>query len=198
MELVALTNFLHEVGQLRRTERTGYPFLGNGHENVAEHSHRTAVIGYALARRAGANAERTALLCLFHDLGEARTGDLNYVGKQYVQRDERRALVDATTGTGLEGDVLGMWDELEAEQSLEAKLAHDADQLDLLLNLKRELDLGNKYAQQWIDNLVPRLGTELGKELAATIVRVDHTDWWFADKDPSCWARKVAPKADEF
>ena len=35
-------------------------------------------------------------MCLFHDLVEARTGDLNYVSKKYVQADEVAAVNDMT------------------------------------------------------------------------------------------------------
>ena len=48
-----LTDFLNEVGMLRHTPRSGYAFLGSGRETVAEHSHRTAVIGYVLAKKIG-------------------------------------------------------------------------------------------------------------------------------------------------
>ena len=48
-----LTDFLNEVGMLRHTPRSGYKFLGSSRETVAEHSHRTAVIGYALAKKNG-------------------------------------------------------------------------------------------------------------------------------------------------
>ena len=51
-----LTDFLNEVGMLRHTPRSGYKFLGSGQETVAEHSHRTAVIGYVLAKKTGADA----------------------------------------------------------------------------------------------------------------------------------------------
>ena len=54
-----LTDFLNEVGMLRHTPRSGYKFLGSGQETVAEHSHRTAVIGYVLAKKTGADAART-------------------------------------------------------------------------------------------------------------------------------------------
>ena len=57
-----LTDFLNEVGMLRHTPRSGYKFLGSGRETVAEHSHRTAVIGYALAQKTGADAARTVML----------------------------------------------------------------------------------------------------------------------------------------
>lgn len=176
-----LTDFIFEAGQLRHTPRSGYEFLGSGEESVAEHSFRTAVIGYALARRSGANACRTALLCLFHDLPEARTADMNYVNKRYVTVDERRALEDAVAGTGLEGDILELYEELTAWQSPEAQLAHDADQLDLIFNLRREQDLGNPYAADWLESVNSRLRTDIAKELAQSAAQVDHTGWWLED-----------------
>ena len=89
MELTAIADFLFEVGMLKRTPRSGFQFLGTGAETVAEHSLRVAVIGYVLAKMSGKFApEKIVLMCLFHDLVEARTGDLNYVNKRYVKADE--------------------------------------------------------------------------------------------------------------
>jgi putative hydrolase of HD superfamily len=188
--LTRLADFFFECGMLRKTPRTGYQFLGTGSENVAEHSFRTAVIGHVLARMAGADVARTTYLCLFHDLHEARTGDFNYVNRIYNTSRRTLALEHAVKGTGLEEDVLGYWKELEETATLEARLAQDADQLDFILNLKEEADLGNRYAAKWLETAVQRVRTEWGRELAETIAVTDHTDWWFLGPDPSWWARK--------
>lgn len=188
--LTRLTDFLFECGMLRKTPRSGYQFLGSGMENIAEHSFRTAVVGYVLAKMAGADEARTALLCLFHDLHEARTGDFNYVNRIYNSSKRTLALEHATAGTGLEDDILPMWEELETADSLEAQLAQDADQLDFIMNLKEESDLGNHYADKWLEGAVQRVRTEWGAQLAETIIRTDHTDWWFLGPDESWWARK--------
>lgn len=188
--LTRMADFLFEVSMLRRTPRTGYQFLGTGAENVAEHSFGTAVIGYALAEMAGADAARTVLLCLFHDVHEARTGDFNYVNKLYNTHDARRALADGLKGTGLSGGVLALHDELEDAGSVEAMLAQDADQLDLMVNLKEQKDLGNPYAAKWLDCALERLRTPQGRELAKAILETDHTDWWFLGPDACWWERK--------
>ena len=87
-DMKGLVNFLFEVGMLKKTPRTGYQFLGSGRESVAEHSFRTAVIGYLLSlQEPEADVQKTTLMCLFHDIHEARTGDHNYVNKQYVEVD---------------------------------------------------------------------------------------------------------------
>ena len=184
-----LADFLFEAGMLRKTPRTGYQFLGTGCENVAEHSFRTCIIGYILAKEAEADIARTTMLCLFHDFAEARTGDFNYVNRIYNKSDPKSALEHAAFGTGLSEELLDIWDELKSETSLEAKLAHDADQIDLILNLKEELDLGNKYAAKWLEGSLKRLVTDAGKKLAGAIVETDHTDWWYSGPDPTWWVK---------
>lgn len=189
-----LADFLFEAGMLRKTPRSGYQFLGTGSENVAEHSFRTAVIGWVLAMEAGANPEHTALMCLFHDFHEARIGDFNYVNRIYNTTHPRIAMEHATEGTGLGDPLLALWDELEASKSPESHLAHDADQIDLILNLKEELDLGNAYAGKWMESALERLRTPQGQKIARTIAETDHTDWWFLGPDRSWWERKNGKK----
>ena len=60
--LTHLADFLFEAGMLRKTPRTGYQFLGSGGESVAEHSFRTAIVGYVLASMAGADVARTTAI----------------------------------------------------------------------------------------------------------------------------------------
>jgi len=188
--LTRLADFLFETGMLKRTPRSGYQFLGSGSENVAEHSFGAAVTGYALARMAGADPAKTVLLCLFHDLHEARTGDFNYVNKLYNKTSSRQALADALSGTDMSGDLLALHDELEEAASLEARLAQDADQLDLMVRLKELLDLGNPYARKWLECAESRLCTQEGRELARAIIETDHTDWWFLGPDSRWWESK--------
>jgi len=73
---------------------------------------------------------------------------------------------------------------------LEAKLAHDADTLDMILNLKRELDLGNKTAAAWLRHALPRLRTQVGKDTARMIVETDHNAWWFQGPDAAWWEQR--------
>jgi len=193
-KLTRLADFLFEAGMLRKTPRSGYQFLGSGSENVAEHSFRTAIVGFVLANEAGADPVHTAMMCLFHDFHEARIGDFNYVNRIYNTSDPKAAFTHALEGTGLESLVMPYWDELEEAESLEAKLAQDADQLDLILNLKEELDLGNKYAGKWMEGAIPRLRTEVGQALAERIRETDHTDWWYKGPDRSWWTRKNGKK----
>ena len=185
-----LIDLIHDAGMLRHTPRSGYAFLGTGSESVAEHSYRMSVIGLVLARLAGADAGRVLELCLFHDLHEARTGDFNYVNHRYDTCRAREALADAVEGTGLEDELLSVHDEFEARETLEARLARDADQLDLICNLKAELDRGNAFAAQWLESAVQRLRTPWAKELAEEALAADHNRWWYGRVDKQWWVER--------
>ena len=184
-----IANFLFEVGMLKRTPRTGFQFLGSGAESVAEHSFRSAMIGYTLAQLDGqADVGRVLQLCLFHDIPEARIGDLNYVNKKYVKPDEEKAVEDLARQLPFGDDYRQTLQEFIANQSHEAQLAHDADQLEMVLSLKEYKDLGNRYAEEWYPFSLQRLQTPVAKQLAATIWETDSSKWWF-DDDHEWWVK---------
>ncbi len=192
-----LANFFFEIGMLKRTPRSGFQFLGSGAESVAEHSFRTAMIGYTLARIDGeANVGRVLELCLFHDVPEARMGDLNYVNKKYVQADEERAVADLARTLPFGEDYAEALKEFAGQQSREALIAHDADQLEMILALKEYKDLGNRYADQWYPFAVRRLKTPAAERLAETIWATDSSRWWF-DDDSDWWVNGKKNGEDE-
>jgi len=97
---------------LKRIQRTGWAFFGDGDESVAEHALRTAVIGYTLAKlRPGGDEARLVKMCLLHDLPETRIGDLNYVHKRYVKADEARAVNDLASTVPFGREYEGLIDE---------------------------------------------------------------------------------------
>ena len=177
-------DFFFELGMLKKTPRSGFQFLGSGGESVADHSFRMTLIGYTMARLA-ANVDpfKVVLLCLFHDVAEARTGDMNYVNKRYVKTSEEKAVADLAGGLPFGEDVRALAAEYREGESEEVKLAHDADQLDLILELKAQSDLGNPYAPKWIEFALKRIQTDIGRKLAEQALHTDSTDWWFNGHD---------------
>ncbi|MCR4666148.1 MAG: HD domain-containing protein [Desulfovibrio sp.] len=171
---------------LRNTPRTGWAFLGTNKESVAEHSFRTCVIAYVLAKMAGEDPGAVVQCCLFHDLHEARTGDFNYVYHRYDTSKAREALSDATEGTGFAEEVLAFFDAFNEKKTRIALLANDADQIDLIANLVHELSKGNAFARDWLDSAIPRIETTEGKKLCDAILHTDPNHWWY-DQVPKDW-----------
>jgi len=184
-----IVNLLNEIGMLAKTPRSGFAFLGSGKQSVAEHSYRVTLIGLILADLVEENIDKhkLMLLCLLHDLPEARTGDLNYVNKKYVQADEAKALEDLGSRSPFGREIIKHFQEYANNESLEAKLAHDADQLELLLVLKQEYDTGNPRALLWFEKCYKRLLTESAKKLANEIKTTSSDSWWLRDKEDPHW-----------
>jgi putative hydrolases of HD superfamily len=179
----SIANFLFEVGMLSRTPRSGYQFLGSGEESVAEHVLRTVFVGYTLCKMdASLDEFRVLKMCILHDLPEARTGDMNYVNKKYVNVDEEKAVSELTESLFFGADIKAAIDEFNGKETKESLIARDADQIALILQLKECGDLGNKYSEEWIGFALQRLNTDNGKKLAQRITETDSSLWWFKEK----------------
>jgi len=178
-----LADFLFEAAMLKKTPRSGFQFLGSGEESVAEHVLQTLYIGYVLCKMdAEADELKVLRMCLVHDLPEARTGDMNYMNKKYVEVDEKKAVHELAEPLFFGAEIETTLEEFNTRQSREALLARDADQLALILQLKECGDLGNKYSQEWIRFALRRLATDNARKLAADILETDSSNWWFKDK----------------
>jgi putative hydrolases of HD superfamily len=177
--MTRLAEFLFEAALLKRIQRTGYQFLGTGHESVAEHTFVVAMVGWALAQLTpGANLSRLLAMCLVHDLPESRIGDLNQVQKQYVTADPKKALDHLTRDLPFGEEIRSLLDEFNARETVEARLVHDADQLAFLLDLKSLADTGCRAASRWRDPVTARLETVAGIKLSQSITETAWDTWW--------------------
>lgn len=178
----SFVHLLFEARKLKDIPRSGYQFLEAGKETVAEHSFITAFIAFIMTGiHSDIDGNKLIRMCLIHDLSEARTGDLNYVQKRYVSADEKRALSDAVANIPLKSEILDLMREFNEGKSLEARLAHDADQIAFILDLKALIDKGYKPPHKWMTHVVDRLKTDTGRKLAKVIHRTDSDAWWLAD-----------------
>ncbi|MGI8419270.1 MAG: HD domain-containing protein [Candidatus Levyibacteriota bacterium] len=187
----AIVNFLFEVGILSKTPRSGFHFLGSGKQSVSEHINRVTYIGYVLSSlEEDIDAAKVMKMCLMHDLAEARTSDLNYVHQKYTNSDEHKAIKDLSETLPFGHDIVETLIEFAEKKTKEAQLAKDADQLEWLLSLKEEVDIGNKRAETFIPSTIKRLQTKVAKDLAKVIVSTNSDDWWFAQKDDAWWINR--------
>ena len=190
-DLKNIINFLFEVGILNKTPRSGFHFLGSGEQSVAEHSYRTAVIGYVLGTLDGqVNVGNILKMCLFHDLAEGRVSDLNYVHQKYTKRHEQKAIDDLAETIPFGKDLRDAFVEHEEKKSPEAVYVKDADNLEWILSLKEQMDIGNSRAQDWITSAVKRLKTKLAQDLVEVILQTDSSEWWFGDKNDEWWVSR--------
>ncbi len=178
----ATAAFLVEAGHLKRTRRAGWWIAGiRDPESVAEHSYRVGVVAYVLALMEGADPHKAATLALFHDLPEARLGDIPSTGKPFVQCTPAQEVIEIQTA-GLPADIAGpirdLIAEFEAKETPEARCAKDADKIECLLQAREYQAQGHSLTQPWIDTMVAAVKTDAGRRLAEAAVRTSVDAWW--------------------
>jgi putative hydrolase of HD superfamily len=137
-ELDAILEFLRSAERLKTVSRSGWTSLGH-QESVAEHTWRLALMAMLLyGRTPGVDLARLLQMCLVHDLGEAIGGDIPApqqvaaMGKAARERADLAALL-APLPERLRDEVTGLWDEYEAAETVEARIAKGLDKLETIL-----------------------------------------------------------------
>jgi 5'-deoxynucleotidase YfbR-like HD superfamily hydrolase len=181
--LAGVATFLFEMGHLKHLTRAGWLLLGIPQpETVAEHSFRVGVVGITLAALESADVGRTAALCLLHDAHETRIGDVPSVGRAYVTTAVPEA-VSAHQTSAMPAAVAqvaqGLVAEYEATETLESRVAHDADKIETLIQAVEYQALGHDTAA-WRESSLAALRTDSRRRLAQAIGSTHPHGWWSA------------------
>ena len=144
VELAGVLQFLRATERIKTTTRSAWTSSGR-EESVAEHTWRLCLMALVLAPRfPGVDIGRLMKICVIHDLGEAIGGDVP--APEQVRRaeagiaagkaaDERRDLLTLLEPLPLpvRDEITALWDEYEAAQTPEARLAKALDKLETIL-----------------------------------------------------------------
>lgn len=158
MEVSAAVKTLLQANELKQTLRTGWVRRGVANaENVAAHSYGVAFTALLLADLVDEPLDlgRLLAMAILHDLPESLTSDIPTPAWRRLppgsKRQAERAAMEEIAQLGATEGWLVLWDELRDQQSLEAKVVHDADRLDMFLQaLVYEQQTGNRrLAEFW-------------------------------------------------
>jgi putative hydrolase of HD superfamily len=163
-ELAGILEFLRAAEGLKTATRSGWTSAGEP-ESVAEHTWRLCLM--ALVLRPGfadIDFARLLKICIVHDLGEAIGGDVP--APEQARRggskaaEERRDLLKlvAPLPAPIREEITALWDEYEAAESAEARLAKALDKLETILqhtqgsnpadfDYRFNLDYGRRYTE---------------------------------------------------
>ncbi|MBC7581714.1 HD domain-containing protein [Aeromicrobium sp.] len=175
--------FLYELGALRLMPRQWSRFHMPAVANNSEHMFRVTWIALVIAAREGGELDTAKIMkmAMLHDIAESRTGDVDYLARQYVTRDENSALEDMLTDTSMRAELAQMWQEYEARQSPEAKIVKDADTLDIDFELCEQASSGHTLPAQWKSQRdqvgKTRLFTDSAKKLQQEIWNTNPHAW---------------------
>lgn len=175
-------SFLFEMGGIRFIDRMWRRFYHKDFANLAEHHFRVFWIAMVIAGgEENVDTGKIAKMCLLHDIAESRAGDVDYLARQYVERNEELGIQDMLGGTNIEHEFYNLWQEYEARESLEAKIVKDADNLDVDFELVEQSSKGSPLKNHWRENrdFVARekLYTKTAKTLYKKMIDANPHSW---------------------
>ena len=176
-------NFFAEAGLLKRIKRSGWWVAGiKDPESVAEHSFRTAVIGYYLAYLEDVDPFKVVTMSLFNDIHEARINDLHKMGHYYIdfKQAEQKVFKDqiAVLDVRVKRALERMRTEYDEQETKESLIARDADILECLVQAKEYYDNGYCGAKLFFETAPRFLKTKSARKLWGRIRRWHSSRWW--------------------
>lgn len=162
MEVKKLMDALHVAERLKDATRHCYT-SGGRHESVAEHSWRMTLMAYFMKDEfPEADIDKVIRMCILHDLGEAFTGDIpTFLKTQEDEETEENLLYSwvRTLPEPFSGEMLALYEEMAARETLEARLYKAIDGLEAVIQHNEsdirtweshEYDLNLTYAEDKI------------------------------------------------
>lgn len=152
-----MSNFFAMVNRMKLIDRWAL-MRNTSKENIAEHSHNVAVIAHALClignKKFGKDydAERCAVLALYHDTTEVITGDMPTPVKYYnediksVYKDIERIAGErllAMLPDEFKEDYFPLFEKQEKDEEL-WKIVKAADRISALIKCIEEIRMGNQ------------------------------------------------------
>lgn len=152
-----LIKLLETASKLK--ENTRHSWLNSGRrESVAEHSWRLSLFAYFMKDEfPDADINKVMMMCIFHDIGEAFTGDIpSFIKTSDDEKVEQQVLLDwiSSLPEPYNTELGNLYDEVHEGKTTEAKMFKALDKLEAAIThneadirtwLPLEYDLNPKY-----------------------------------------------------
>ncbi len=155
MEPRELIKFMAVAEKLKCNTRHSWTSTGR-HETVAAHSWRLALLAYFIQDEfPEADINKVILMCIFHDLGEAITGDIPAFFK--TKADENKEDYEVmnlleTLPEFYKEKLIPLFIEMNELQTLEAKIYKALDKMEAVLQ-HNEADISTWIPLEYTENL---------------------------------------------
>ncbi len=127
---------LHTAEKLKNTPRHSWTSAGR-RESVAEHSFRLAIMVYFVKDEfPELDIGRVIQMCLFHDFGEAFTGDIPAFEKKEADSERETGLINdwlSTLSSPYREELFSLFEEMEAQETAESRLYRAMDKIEALI-----------------------------------------------------------------
>ena len=136
MDAREFLNIMKLAENLKNNTRHSWTSAGR-HESVAEHSWRLTLMAFFVKDEfPSADMDKVIRMCIFHDMGEAFTGDIPaFLKNQQDEQEESRVIyewIDSLPGN-YSGEVRALFEEMDALETLEARIYKALDKMEALI-----------------------------------------------------------------
>lgn len=136
MEVKKFLEVVHLAEQLKNNTRHSWTSSGR-HESVAEHSWRLCFMAYLVRDEfPEADMDKVLQMCLFHDIGEAFTGDIPAFDKTSSDAEREKKCVEdwiISLPEPYRSSLEELFEEMEAMESVEARIYKALDKMEAVI-----------------------------------------------------------------
>lgn len=155
MDAKQLIDIMTVTGRLKDMTRHSWTAKGN-QESVADHSWHLAMFAFFIRDEfPEADMDKVIRMCLFHDIGEAFTGDIPSFWKTDADEEEENRQIYAWVDSLPEAfreEIRALYQEMEALETLEARIYKALDKLEVVMQ-HNESDLSTWIPLEYTENL---------------------------------------------
>ena len=174
-----IEEFFKIVTDLKKIPRTGWTTkLGiNSPESVADHTFSMSILAMVFADMEKLDTQKVLKMSLLHDIAESITGDLT---PDEIIKSEKIDLENKTVNkilSNLPQDLANnyheIWKEYNENSTKEAKLVHDVDKLEMMIQGLRYMDDGIKKEklEPFINSAKSQINSKQLKEILDRLLR---------------------------
>jgi len=137
-----ILNFLKTAANLKKISRQGWidKLSLDNPESVADHSYSMAIMGMVISDLQNYDSEKIIKMILLHDLAESKIGDHTpeQLSKEKKNKLENNAFDEIIKDLPnlIKLQYLQIWQEYQENNSLESKIVHQIDKLEMALQAK--------------------------------------------------------------
>ena len=174
-----ILDFFKTAANLKKISRQGWmdKLSLDNPESVADHSYSMAIIGMVISDLQNYNSEKILKMILLHDLAESKIGDYTpkQLSKEKKNKLENNAFHEIINNLPdlIKSQYLQIWQEYQENNSLESKIVHQIDKLEMALQAKIYEQDG--YSQEKLETFFESAKTDITdpklKELFTKIIK---------------------------
>lgn len=164
-------DFYTTLNRLKFLQRQGWKDRGLNADTIASHTYSAIVIGWVLAHQAGVKVDKVIEMLTVHDLVMAKMEDVTPNSGKYDQKrnleEEAKSKIAKLLPKNIQKKYLDLFDEFNAQETPEAKIAKQADKLETLLQGEAyEIETSDTtILDEFLETYKNAFTTKLGKQI---------------------------------